>query len=145
VSHPQLIHDGSGESLDIGQPGGALATSGDAEATYRSNPGQIERDETQFAFAGTNEVFSAYLGRRTRTIDWRGTLRLSASGLASVRASQDEFSDLSGTFTFVDDDGTEYAACRIKSFMFGQKERIHQRGQLIWVMDYAIVIEQLEP
>lgn len=96
-------------------------------------------------FAGTNEVFSRYLGKRTRMIEWRGDLRLSAVGLSAVRVAQDDFTDRNGTYTFVDDDGTSYCGCRILSFALGQKERIQQRGNLMWVVPYTIAIEQLEP
>jgi hypothetical protein len=145
MAQPTLVHDDTSEALDIGQAGGTLATSGDAESTYRTNPGEIARDESLFTFAGTSEVFAQYLGARTRQISWSGSIRCSAVGLTAIRDAQDAFPGLSGTFTFTDDDGTQYVGCRIKSFTLGQKERIQDRGSIIWILPYQITLEQLEP
>ena len=145
MSHPRLIHDDTSDELDIGQPGGTLWNSGDAEASYDSLVGEIECDKSRFVFAATNQVFENYLGVRTSTIYWEGDLRMSPAGRAAIEQQRDDFQTRSGLFTFIDDDGTEYSACTIKRFTLGKKMRIQQRGDLVWHRTYRIELEQLEP
>lgn len=144
MSFPGLF-DEDDNALDIGGAGGALATAEAAEATYYSDPGEIAREDSEFSFAGTNTVLGYHLGARTRPIRWSGRIVCSTAALQAIRAAQDVWKLKSGPLTFVDDDGTEYAGCRLRSFFLGQKRAIQQRGNYVWSVEYRIELEQLEP
>lgn len=145
MGYPALIYADTGVALDIGLYGGALASGGHAEGTYRTNPHEPTKEDAMFTFPGTDLVFNHHLGMRTRIIDWWGSMAFSDYGLAVVRANRDAAMFASGTWTFVDDDGATYYACLLRSFEFAQKQRIQARGSLVWHVGYRIVLEQLQP
>lgn len=145
MGYPALIYADTGVALDIGMPGGSLAIAGHVDGLYRTNPHEPTKEDAMFTFPGTDLVFNHHLGMRTRIIEWWGTLVVSDYGLTAVRTNRDVAMFAIGTWTFVDDDGATYYACLLRSFEFGQKQRIQDRGSLKWNLGYRIVLEQLQP
>lgn len=147
MSVPIIQHDDTADVLDLGLPGGALATSNDGGSAVRTNIGEPPQDEQTISFPGLDGEFAACHGVRGRVITLNGTLRLSDAGLASVISQRDDFKKRSGTFTFTDDTGTDYAGCRFKpdgGFTIGQKIAIID-PHLKWTMPFAITLIQMEP
>jgi hypothetical protein len=145
MGYPVISYESTGAVIDLGFPGGALFNAGHLEATYHTLPGEPTKEESLFAFAGTNLVFSHHLGMRTRRIDMWGDLRVSDVGLTAMHTTRDLMMFSAGTWTFVDDDGAIYLGCLLRSFQLSAKTRIQDRGLIKWTMGYRMMFEQLEP
>jgi len=148
MSFPRLQHDDTEIWLDIGlnsgAEGGALYTAGTADSTARTQIGDPDVDTQRVAFAGVHGSFHADHGVRGRQIVWSGNIRCSTAALATIRTQRDTLRIATGTFTFTNDDDSEYAECVLESYDIGERRRITGNDSLDWMLPYRIVLFQLE-
>ena len=151
MSVPRLYCYANSDWLDVGLAaggqGGALYSSGHADSSYRTEIGDLIRDEQSFRYAGMHGEFLELHGVVGRPIRWEGELRVSSSALLAIRAQRDSFRYADGVFLFVDDDDTEYATCTLRACNLGRKQRVTVPGNasIVWLLPYQIIIQQQEP
>jgi hypothetical protein len=63
--------------LDVGLPGGALATAGTANSVCAVDTGDLDVASVDYSFVGFSGLFRRVLGARGRNVVWRLALRCS--------------------------------------------------------------------
>jgi len=151
MSAPRLYCYAASDWVDVGlaagAQGGSLYASGHADSSYRTQIGDLQRDEQGFRFAGMHGEFVELHGVIGRQIIWEGEMRVSGSALATIRSQRETFRYADGIFLFIDDDDTEYATCTLRGYLLGRKQRVSVPGNsnITWLLPYRLSIQQQEP
>lgn len=137
---PTLTHDVTAASLDL-KCGGVAPRS-----TYRVIVHPVECDQEAFKFVGGAGSFSAHHGVNGRTIEWYGTLRVTAAELRAILVAADAMAATAGTLTFVDDYGYTFYNCVFAGPVeIGEKHRVVGDATVDYVAPYRILLRQLQP
>jgi hypothetical protein len=135
MSTPTLIHDSTSEALELGWG---------ETSTYQVAIDPPEQDVDVQHFPNTPGSMAADYGTKGRPITIDGDLRLSEENWAIVIASRDLLIAQGGTWTFTDDDGAEYASCRLTMTVGARQRMMASDDGVVWRAKYRIELYQLE-